>query len=1487
MIDLTLGEDPIESDGKSTNSKPARETFLLGGRTREAAVRVAVSSQCVVQLESSTSLKAAPSSRQTRPPNEAVGCPDTEGGEEGAALPSSASLVDATAAVALIFDISFPEGRPARRSDFAVRNPSLRLLLPLRICLDAALTHLRAVFRAEEVGSLARLARLLEVPVADSGPTAPAAAVSSSDSLLSRESAFEEEVFDAPRPSLGEPLSPDAQLLLSRLLSQLLRAGAAEESSLAPSLPGGRDCAASRRSGGVYAPNWIRLPPLLHRAREVSSLEDALRELLERRLISVWVKTKLPPVAGDSETPPEQQPIPVVSAKCGECRFALDGSCSCAWWKALRCLSAQELSVLADKAAAALRAAGREGLVPKPRLRGRESLLSFLRSLAAGRPWTSADASQAAAGSLTISAFFASCPKEASKGGALQQQQSGRRASSGLALKNGREADSLVKVSRCIRDGAIEALGCVVGFSAEASLLLPLRLAFVASHAAHASALGAAGRSMVPSYVLKNLDFAAAGGGLRREARESRVALLAAAAVLPAVQRVAHLVDSAFFSATPKTHPLLSTDPSVAAGGVDGSSPVFSREDLFAERSLTAAESGALALHGVCASSPSAGSRLNSPVGSPPRGRALIGGEADGVECEDVGQKGLPRIWRCVCLCCQVRRSRAAGGETRTSLVEYLEAWLLQLRVRGLLSSDCEASQGEALAIAQVAASSAQKWLASRQGVETCKEGAASPKKRNSGGGDGQSQTADAFLLRFTAPYAWASIISQCTPLLEQRREYGLAVERLQLLLQLHRQHVISHLSAEDAPPSFAAAVEQPLASSPKVGDKDGLGLQLLNSLGRRESDAAAVFLHRVGGWYERLTVILFQHLGRPYSALETAVACLQEKPQLPQAEQRTVARRAVRIAQQILAKTNNQAAVLSWEEVRRRAFEERTSQRPICEWRLSDDEGESQNGDVEIALCVHERKRGGAQGRTRGIARKTRGSRTKKGKLSDEADLAKSSRKTPLTEEGEGIEFNEEAEKKSLEEERPWLRAFPEGVRASLLQDFLEASSLRCKLRCELVEGQPLRATQQAGKNSLFVGWSEEFLRVEALALEHYSLKGGWRGTHDEGGTLRSIFLVLVAASASVVQNANLSAEALDTEKGSPSLRLLNSPGRELLVARTPRRRAEESLWPALGGSPDSMRLLSQRALRPSLAGDSAGSPAQTPSGKDRGASSFLPSALAFLPPLTPDGPFLHMPGVQHHLQALLRKLLVSSPVEVYAEVKRAVLAVYGQPIQGVQWKRGSSGEEGLSASDAEEVLVSQVSAETARALSRDPALACADFFGNVAAGLGPRGLVSACVLLAEDFRCWSGGLPDLLLWRRPQEKPSVLDTEAAATETPPADSSSTPPSPQVDTSAQPPQSRLAAAEQPFSKEFEPWDIKFVEVKGPRDRLSERQRWGHAQRVDAGAVHRTCERRSPPVPDAFSAGAGWPTCWRQAFLANYAESSNPKRPIGCAGSAL
>lgn len=152
------------------------------------------------------------------------------------------------------------------------------------------------------------------------------------------------------------------------------------------------------------------------------------------------------------------------------------------------------------------------------------------------------------------------------------------------------------------------------------------------------------------------------------------------------------------------------------------------------------------------------------------------------------------------------------------------------------------------------------------------------------------------------------------------------------------------------------------------------------------------------------------------------------------------------------------------------------------------------------------------------------------------------------------------------------------------------------------------------------------------------------------------------------------------------------------------------------------------------------------------------------------------------------------------------------------------------------------------------------------VAAGLGGGALACLCDALAWNHKQLGGGMPDLLLWRV-LAPPSQQGAAVAAAGTTAAFASEPPPVPErpvgaaePDPSPPPKRSRdaLAAASWP-DLALPPGAavaVRLVEVKGPRDRLSEKQHVWLRILLEAGVGAGVCKVTEPP-PQQGGQGGG------------------------------
>ncbi|KFG48230.1 VRR-NUC domain-containing protein [Toxoplasma gondii p89] len=134
----------------------------------------------------------------------------------------------------------------------------------------------------------------------------------------------------------------------------------------------------------------------------------------------------------------------------------------------------------------------------------------------------------------------------------------------------------------------------------------------------------------------------------------------------------------------------------------------------------------------------------------------------------------------------------------------------------------------------------------------------------------------------------------------------------------------------------------------------------------------------------------------------------------------------------------------------------------------------------------------------------------------------------------------------------------------------------------------------------------------------------------------------------------------------------------------------------------------------------------------------------------------------------------------------------------------------------------------------------ACAGFFSMLAYGVGGRGLSEAFRLFSEDFSYWGGGLPDLLLWRNSDAKSRTRPSAAI---------------PPCEDKREELEPLERSSDSRNGGEMDP-EILFAEVKGPRDRLSEKQRYWLAHLLRAGVPCEMCKVLPPALASESSWGA-------------------------------
>ncbi|CBZ55974.1 Proteophosphoglycan 5, related [Neospora caninum Liverpool] len=118
----------------------------------------------------------------------------------------------------------------------------------------------------------------------------------------------------------------------------------------------------------------------------------------------------------------------------------------------------------------------------------------------------------------------------------------------------------------------------------------------------------------------------------------------------------------------------------------------------------------------------------------------------------------------------------------------------------------------------------------------------------------------------------------------------------------------------------------------------------------------------------------------------------------------------------------------------------------------------------------------------------------------------------------------------------RSWTRFFPRDVHARLLETVELQRLLEKELPHSVVYARPLEATQQTGKSSVFFGWDGQLLSVEELCMQHYAMAGDWRGVHDEGRSLRTLFRLVMFDANRSLGEAGASEEETRLERGAHS---------------------------------------------------------------------------------------------------------------------------------------------------------------------------------------------------------------------------------------------------------------------------------------------------------------------------------------------------------------
>ncbi|KAL8430859.1 hypothetical protein ACSSS7_005672 [Eimeria intestinalis] len=1363
----------------------------------------------------------------------------------------------------------------------------------------------------------------------------------------------------AASAEVDEPLSEGAQLLFARLLLHLLRL------SLTPTgLPAAMR-RVSRRSSSKSTSNcssssWIRLPPLLRVSREVPSAAAALRELQARGLLVLWTPQNSLASSPFTTTAAAGKPAALTAAECGRCAAAVDGLCSCSWSSALLCLSLGELR---DVLAGAVRALGtqRESWGPPGRLKTRGEIVSFLQRLAVGhRPASSSDSSSSS--SRRLDEFF---------GASVICQGKVTRDTQGPLKVPAAVGDAI----RSIRTRVVGVCRCLAQLTQQRLLLQSLRVAFLATHAPHAAALGSMA-STAPGYVVT------AAGQLLQQMQQQRMQqqhemqqqpneedlfAIACAAMLPAVQRVSHLVDlrlrqlprdlllqqrhqqplqhqqkaeqaskkhqqctqeaqmfdkkqlelSARTPDSPqdlKKHshgPLIGSDGSGACG--NASSAGCDTSSTSHEGRLASLSSKKSALSPAEGDSARAGATEAAADGGAQAGaaHAVAGtGAARAMEAPRL----LP-VWVCSCCSCTKQRTTAPApaASSRRQLSLFAAALLAELRMsfvapeaaRTTAASAVSATTGaagvaeaEALQLACDAERELRKHIIERQEANMQRpplpgvvpfgrqrnDTAAQPSSSKVKSGASAEATATAYaaadstdvhLLRFSAPYAWASVLWQSVQLLEQRRRYGAAVERLLLLLQLHDLYSIPSGAAESA-----------ICCTESAGDDCQEQQQQPQKIG--------VYTHRIGRWFSRLTVLLQQHLQQPQRAIIEGVRCLREAGAVRKAERQEITRRVIKAAAALLRK----GTASTWEQLQEQALQQQQQQLQQLQRQQhvlltsdsSDSDASVSNFRQKVLSRTNEadESSSGYSSSTSSSSNSKRSSTSRQQRVFSRGGHKRAllpgvslrerrmPADTPNTNTGSSSLSLQKGKQQQGQQQLAFLQLLPVDVHNTVLQEYEEHAMLQEQLPLCVVPARPLAATAAAGRSSVFIGWDGLLLRVEQLALQHYCMQGGWQGAHDEGTCLRSIFLILTAAQQQQQQQRGGAGHGV---------------------------RPVQQHWDQI------------EAVDATSIGAAAADVAERE----------VAYSVAFLPSTNPMEETLLLPEQQQQQALLLQQLERSTRREVYELVKGAVAAVYGEQIRGVCWDWRSLADGGYFNADEEQqqqhqqqqqqgVKTYQGGAEDDEmgdpesdadalpasnsgvkppqsVLQQDAAAAtaCGHFFGRIAAAIGGPSLASTFSLLSEDFRSWAPGLPDLILWRNRQTQ---TQWQQRAKEQPEKEQLNPERQQQIEqhqrARQQQHQQLCGLAED--DDNFAEWEVMFAEVKGPRDSLSHKQKVAEPQVAERIQQQQTQEKRSGQVEAALLKKAAWrphtstrgSTAQKKAKARQRAEKSGKTRKDVC-----
>ncbi|PFH38199.1 hypothetical protein BESB_005400 [Besnoitia besnoiti] len=861
-------------------------------------------------------------------------------------------------------------------------------------------------------------------------------------------------------------------------------------------------------------------------------------------------------------------------------------------------------------------------------------------------------------------------------------------------------------------------------------------------------------------------------------------------------------------------------------------------------------------------------------------------------------------------------------------------------------------------------------------------------------------------------------------------------------------------------------AVGEALATDDDPAGRDAFRRFLKDAL-RQEPARCRALSRRAGQWYNRLMVLLKVHLKRPLEALVAAVDCLREPlGAVPLAERFEVGKRATALAKTLALAADKQVKKQLRETGRRAALAGRAGRARRPGRRAAAPDGESER-DAEVGgagdrlpTCWNdvlqrvgrpaerhgpplpgaapramparsERERDAraappedVESRDRACTEANRaGSRAAAGGSSKRR--ARSPRSPPeevaaagVCDEGAGglLVDGRPPQATALP---PWTRFFPRDVHARLLETEVHQRVIETELPHTVVYARPLEASQQSGKSSVFFGWDGQLLSVEELCLQNYAMTGDWRGFHDEGRSLRTLFRLLmldmhmregdvctrgsraqVSEPARGKPPAGEGGESRDGGSRSAELEI------EALCGAGEEGRSRETIWE--GSADDPVQAELSQTHRAGTSGDAhdygeATATRQETKRRDgrEKARSFV--SIVFLPPADPLAP-AWLPGAQagggeeapqteaysrdaaqaretdptleedgsqcaasplpeadsafsslgdavarreRQVQKQLEALGNASRREVADLAGGAVRRLFGMRVPGVSWRgpwqereedeeagerpadaagdvpRSAQSEEQASlrrteqkpgsrterlgdARDPHSMRPAQVSSEAVqerdadgeqseeaaahadpnarggndaaatfdtdgpsrglrgsagpgsdcvlagaseptarlqRAAEREKAReACAQFFSMLAYGIGGKGLSEAFRLLSEDFAYWGGGLPDLLLWRRPSAHPQMRSE---------ASGSSAEYRSQEGASGDPEAEKAGSGADKASGDASPTslgEILFAEVKGPRDRLSEKQRCWLAHLLRAGVPCEVCKVLPPSL---------------------------------------